>query len=356
MNIRHQISRALQVIAVAASIVVFASSLARAEEPFFNGKGNILISDQFNNRVIEVTPSGKIVWQFGVGPNDFSQKSILGVNDAQRVGLLTLMAGTGIPEGADPAIPDGVADNRVLLVGPFGHVLWQYGQFGVTGSGPDQLNAPVQSTWLPDAHVLITDQGNQRVIKVGLNKKIVWQYGTTGVSGDGANQLNDPNSAELLPNGHILIADEGNDRAIEVNFQKQVVATFSAGGTVSGVAFASRLPNGNTLITDANNSRIVEVDSHDHVVWEYITNQGQGSNADPQPTRAVRLKNGNTLISDQFNQRVIVVDHQKNIVEHFGNLNAQGFGLKNANQGLNAPYDAKAIGDYTGLTNPFFGF
>ena len=58
----------------------------------FNEPGNILISDQFNNRVIEIDPSGKIVWSFGIGPNDFTAKSVIGVNDAQRVGDFTLMA------------------------------------------------------------------------------------------------------------------------------------------------------------------------------------------------------------------------------------------------------------------------
>src|ERR1035438_9889688 len=47
----------------------------------FNQKGNILISDQFNNRVIEIDPVGNIVWSFGRGPNDFSARSPLGVND-----------------------------------------------------------------------------------------------------------------------------------------------------------------------------------------------------------------------------------------------------------------------------------
>jgi hypothetical protein len=41
------------------------------------------------------------------------------------------------------------------------------------------------------------------------------------------------------------------------------------------------------------------------------------------------------------------------IVAKFGNLNAPGFGTHNASEGLNAPYDAKRIGDYTGLTPPF---
>src|SRR5262245_5729937 len=51
---------------------------------------NILVADQFNNRVIEVNGAGDIVWQFRLGPHDVSATSILGVNDAQRVGGLTL--------------------------------------------------------------------------------------------------------------------------------------------------------------------------------------------------------------------------------------------------------------------------
>src|SRR5258708_13137606 len=58
-----------------------------------------LIADQFNNRVIEVDHRGNIVWHFGLGPADFSPASIIGVNDVQRVGEFTLMAGTGTPGG-----------------------------------------------------------------------------------------------------------------------------------------------------------------------------------------------------------------------------------------------------------------
>ena len=37
---------------------------ATAEGNRFNTPGNILIADQFNNRVIEVDRHGNIVWQF----------------------------------------------------------------------------------------------------------------------------------------------------------------------------------------------------------------------------------------------------------------------------------------------------
>jgi hypothetical protein len=325
----------------------------------FNRPGNILIADQFNNRVIEISPAGQIVWSFGLGPNDFSANSIIGVNDAQRVGSFTLMAGTGTPSGVIPQAPNGAVDNRVLLVDMRGRVVWHYGQFGQTGSGPNLLSAPVQSTWLPTSHVLITDQGNNRIIEVNLDKDIVWQYpGSNSVASD---QLNSPNSAELLENGNVLIADENNNRALEVTRADQIVATFTAGGTLGAVAFASRLDNGHTLLTDAGNSRAVEVDAHDRVVWQYVTDSNRLSVSAPLPTRAVRLSGGDTLISDQFNNRVIRVSRTGHMVASYGLPlaggasigNNVGYDLHTSQKGLYAPYDAKVVGDYTGLTPPF---
>jgi hypothetical protein len=348
-------------------ILIVGCLSATSQDSEFNSRRNTLIADQFNNRVIEVDRTGKIVWHFGLGPADFSPASIIGVNDAQRVGNFTLMAGTGTP-GGQPEAPSctnagGCPDNRVILVDRRGHIVWQYGQFGVAGTGSNQLNTPVQNTWLPDRHVLITDQANERIIEVTLHKKIVWQYGTTGVSGNGPEQLNNPNCAELLENGHILICDENNNRAIEVTRDGEIVWQYGSGDPnvnepVSGVAFASRLKNGNTLITDSNHARIVEIDRDKSVVWEYFTNTDPNSNprggTGPLPTRAVRLKNGHTLISDQYNHRVIEVSRAKQIVRTFGKINSPGYNAQSvADGGLNSPYDAKRIGDYTGLTPPF---
>ena len=332
---------------------------AQAISPRFNRPGNILIADQFNNRVIEIDQAGHILWSFGRGPNDFSAKSIIGVNDAQRVGPFTLMAGTGTPPGVIPQAPNGAPDNRVLVVDPAGRIVWQYGQFGQTGSGPNLLNTPVQNTFLPNSHILITDQGNNRIIEVTLSKRIVWQY--PGSNANPADQLNNPNSAELLDNGHILIADENNSRAIEVTRDDQIVKTFTAGGTLGPVAFASRLDNGHTLLTDAGNSRALEVDENDNMVWQYVTNGDPLSVPAPLPTRAVRLRNGDTLISDQFNNRVIRVSPAGQIVASYGLPlagggpigNNAGYDHHTTQKGLYSPYDAKVIGDYTGLTPPF---
>jgi hypothetical protein len=324
----------------------------------FNEPGNIVIADQFNNRVIEIDPpSHRVVWSFGGSLTDASN-TIVGTNDAERVGRFTLMAGTGVPPANPPFEPgcsNGCADNRVILVNPHGKIKWQYGEFGVTGSGANQLNTPVQATFLPDRHVLITDQANERVIEVNRSKRIVWQYGTTGTMGNGSDQLNNPNSAELLENGDILIADENNNRVIEVNRAKHIVWQYPVPvdtKKLNGAAFASRLENGNTLITDSNDNRVIEIDRDNKVFWTYST-LASGGNTNPLPTRAVRLRNGDTLISDQFNDRVIQVRKtgatSGAIVFTQGALNVAGNGFDK----LNAPYDAKVVGDYTGLTAPF---
>jgi hypothetical protein len=59
-------------------------------------------------------------------------------------------------------------------------------------------------------------------------------------------------------------------------------------------------------------------------------------------------KHGNTLISDQFNDQVIEVDSTGNIVFSQGQIGVVGNGFNE----LNAPYDAKVVGDYSGLTAP----
>src|SRR5713226_4831552 len=80
------------------SVILLSGTVSKGQiASEFNQPGNILITDQFNNRAIEIDPNGNIVWQFGNGPGDTAANAIVGTNDAERVGNLTLMSGTGIP-------------------------------------------------------------------------------------------------------------------------------------------------------------------------------------------------------------------------------------------------------------------
>ncbi len=311
----------------------------------FNQPGNLLITDQFNNRVIEVDSATKaIVWSFGSGNGllcNPGPHAIIGTNDAERLaGGLTLMVGTGIPPGQPGTTP--CVDNRVIVVDQSGAIVWKYGVAGMTGSGPNRLNTPVFAIETPSHDIMIVDQGNNRVIEVNQQQEIVFSYGPT--SGPGA--LNTPNSAELLANGHILIADENNNRVIEITRDGQIVWQYSKG--ILAAAFASRLPNGVTLITDSGHARILEVTMDGKIVFTYFTNRVAGSNPVPLPTNAVRLANGDTSIADQFNNRAIIIDPQKEVVFQYGEINVSGNG---PNQ-LYGPYTSYVIDDYTGQTLP----
>jgi hypothetical protein len=153
-----------------------------------------------------------------------------------------------------------------------------------------------------------------------------------------------------LANGHILIADENNNRVIEVDRQQNIDWQYAPNDPtmLNGAAFASRLGNGDTLITDSNNNRVIEIDGSGKVVFSYVTTSRAGSVQNPLPTRAIRLNSGTTLISDQYNNQVIEVDPQGNIVFSYGQIGVVG----RAQGQLDAPYDAKVIGQYVGLTAP----
>jgi outer membrane protein assembly factor BamB len=330
-------------------------------EPDSGVTGNVLIADQYNNRVIEVTRQGDIVWSFGDGSSVPGPTSIVAPNDAERLpNGETLMSATGAPPGTEIGCPPegmGCPDNRVLIVDDrTGSIVWQYGADGVSGSGPGQLDAPVAAVLVPTSsgdHVLITDQGNARVIEVvRATRAMFWQFPPERPTPEQI--LSGPNSAERLANGHTLITDEAGNRVVEVTSEGAIVWQYPASidrALLDAPAFASRLPSGNTLITDANNNRVLEVSAAQSpdVVWMYLTT-GRTPRGNPQPSRAVRLANGHTLVTETFDDQVIEIDGtpEQNVVYSHGMLGVAASGASELNQA----YDAKVVGDFTGLTPP----
>jgi len=335
---------------------------ANVEAPDSGVTGNVLIADQFNNRVVEVTRQGDIVWSFGDGNAVPGPTSIVAPNDAERLpDGETLMSGTGALPGTEPGCPadgGGCADNRVLIVDDATHAVVAHAGAvgGVSGAAPGQLSAPAAAVLVPTAtgdHVLITDQGNARILEVvRATMETFWQYPPANPSAE--QLLSGPNGAERLPGGNTLIADETGNRVLEVATDGTIVWQYPRvvdTASLDGPAFASRLPSGNTLITDSLNNRILEVDSADPpaVVWTYSTTSRSGQGM-MTPTRAVRLANGHTLVTETFVDQVIEIDGtpQQNVVYTHGGFGVAGSGPDELNQA----YDAKVIGDFTGLTPP----
>jgi hypothetical protein len=327
-----------------------------ASRPRFDERGNLIIVDRYNNRVLEMEPiTGAIVWEYTASSRKSETNWLVGPRDAERFKGKTLIVAGGLPAGVSSNYPDGYVDNRVFEVNKQGKIRWQYGQTGVTGAGDNELNDPAAAMLLPRNKVLIVDRGNHRVIVLhrrGKGAKMLWQYGTTGVSGSGSNQLNAPSSVQRLSSGNCLIADTGNNRVIEVNHQNKVVWQFGNPDDttiLNGPTYACKIHQGEqTLITDSGNNRIIVVDKSGSNFFTYVTSTRPGSVSDPMPSHCVQLKNHHFLIADQFNQQVIEVDETGVVVAVYGTIGVSGSG-----DGLfNGPVDAKVVDDFTGLTPP----
>ncbi len=138
--------------------------------------GNLLITNVGNNavhnshNVMEVNPAGRTLWTMVV-PAQYP-------SDALKM-----------PNGSI-LVADWVSPGHIYLFGPGGHVRWNY-----TPTGANQLNHPSSAQLLSNGDVLICDDHNDRIIVVQptgpTSGKVVWQYGQTGVAGTGPDQLDD---------------------------------------------------------------------------------------------------------------------------------------------------------------------
>lgn len=72
-------------------------------------------------------------------------------------------------------------NHHILEVNPSGKIVWQYGIKDLPGFGFNRLNLPERAVELPNGHIFIYDKGNHRLLEVGRDKVIYWEYGSPGM-------------------------------------------------------------------------------------------------------------------------------------------------------------------------------
>jgi hypothetical protein len=149
--------------------------------------GHLLITDRNNDRVLEVTREGRVMWKYD--------------------GLVRPHNGHRLPNG-NTLISDS-EQNTIIEVNPAGEIVWSF------GGGP-ALNWPRNGERLPNGNTLITDSRGGRVIEVDPAGRTVWQHTDLAL----------PFEAHRLPNGNTLIADNNRRRVIEVSPGGQIVWQF----------------------------------------------------------------------------------------------------------------------------------
>ncbi len=166
---------------------------------------NTLITDMSANRIVEMTPSGRLFWEYKPDNEERQLKSPVRAT-ANGLGHILI-----VDQGR----------HRIVEVNRQSEVLNQYGITDQYGIEDDLLNMPSDVQRLVNGNLLITDTGNHRVIELE-EREIVWQYGNpenvdSGAYGSEEGYLSYPQSALRLPNGNTLIVDAGNLRLIEIN-------------------------------------------------------------------------------------------------------------------------------------------
>lgn len=221
---------------------------------------NTLITDYSQNRIIEITPSGRLFWEYNGRRSEENR-----LHNPVRA----------TANGLNHILIADQGRQRILEVNKDSEILLQYGQPDTPGISDGYLNMPSDVQRLVNGNILITDTGNHRVIELE-DWKIIWQYGNpenleSGGYGSDPGFLSYPQSALRLDNGHTLIVDAGNLRLLEVNPEGQIVFEHKTNEGLEEHQMdspfrAAYTPSG--MIMALSETAVMEIDPKDSkVVW-----------------------------------------------------------------------------------------
>jgi DNA-binding beta-propeller fold protein YncE len=285
----------------------------------------IVIADRRNNRLIEVAPDKRIVWEF---PSP-SLKAYRGNEDVNFSA-----------DGRQLAVSE--EDNYDVHIVDYEKraITWTYGVPDTRGSKPGLLNYPDDAHLLADGKFLTADIRNCRVLIIDTSTQaIATQWGQPGqCQHQPPQRLAHPNGATPMDNGDILVSEITDAWISRITRAGQVLWSVRAPHirypsdafpTVDGkqVIVADFSKPGRVVIFDPKTGK---------PTWEYGGTEGESLLDHPSIARELP-DTGDVLIVDDLHDRVIVVDRQtKAIIWQYGVVGTKGHapGLLNYPDGV----------------------
>jgi outer membrane protein assembly factor BamB len=268
----------------------------------------IVIADRRNNRLIEIAPDKRIVWEFP-SPNLSVYSGNEDVNFSE--------------DGKQLAVSE--EDNYDVHIVDYEkrEMTWIYGTPDKAGSGPNELNYPDDAHLLSDGKFLTADIRNCRVLIIDpKTQKIDTQWGKKGsCKHDPPHSLGFPNGATPMANGDILVSEIQGSWLTRMTRDGKVVWSVQAPG-IRYVSDAFPTVDGkNVIVADFwKPGRVVIFDpATKKVLWQYDVKEAGEAMLD-HPSIARELPGtGDVLICDDLRHRVIVVDRNtKKIIWQYG--------------------------------------
>jgi outer membrane protein assembly factor BamB len=278
--------------------------------------GNVLIADADNNRLIEVTPDKRIVWEFP-RPGDLEPgQSFVDPDDAFYT------------PGGRTIITNEEDNHAIALIDYKTHkIVWQYGHPGRPGSAPGYLNTPDDAYQLPDGRIVVADIKNCRILLFDPPPahRIQRQYGVTRDCRSAPGRFLYPNGDTPLAGGRLLLT--------EIGTRSSPVLDLATGRILFRVPLPVAYPSDTQMTRDGDYltvdysrpGKVVVVARDGEPVWSYGPSSGPG--ALDHPSLALELPDRNIILNDDYNHRVIVLDRAtKRIIWQYGVRGVAGRG------------------------------
>jgi len=271
----------------------------------------VIVADRRNNRLIEIAPDKRIVWEFP-SPN---LKIYRGNDD-----VFFSPDGRRLMVNEEDNYDIHIIDYQTRAL------TWTFGASDTKGGKPGYFNYPDDAHLLADGQVVTADIRNCRIQFIDPDTStVIGQWGKEGrCKHDPPRSFAYPNGSTPLDNGDILVTEITDAWVTRMTREGKVVWSVRAPGIrYPSDAFPTR--DGQIIVADFSKpGRIVIFDPKTRkITWEYFVRDGE-SMLD-HPSLALELPNGNVIANDDARHRVIVIDRAtKGIVWQYGATDSPG--------------------------------
>jgi hypothetical protein len=273
--------------------------------------GYILIADRGNNRILVVSPKGKVVFDYPSAA-DLAAGRRLVFNDD-----------TFVEPGGKALIANEEDNHAIVQVSILTHKLQVlFGHPGQLGPGQTHLHTPDDAYALPDGSFTVADAYNCRILFIKAHR-IIRQYGHSEICRhDPPNYFGAVNGDTPVPGGGVMVSEIPGHWVDEIGPDGKLV--FAVQAPVSYPSDPQPLPGGRILLADyASPGHVLIINHRGKVLWRYGPSQGPGRM--DHPSLAMPLPNGNIAVNDDYRSRVIVIDPRKHkIVWQYGHTDQPG--------------------------------
>ncbi|MFO1217204.1 MAG: PQQ-binding-like beta-propeller repeat protein [Burkholderiaceae bacterium] len=273
----------------------------------------ILIADRRNNRLIEVAPDKRIVWEFP-SPNLKVYRGNEDVNFSPDGKLLAVSE----EDNFDVHIID--YEQRALT--------WTYGVPDVRGSKGNLLNYPDDAHLLEDGKFLTADIRNCRVLIIDpKTNEIATQWGQSGqCKHEPPKYLAWPNGATPMENGDILVSEISGSWISRITREGKVLWSKPAPKVKYPSDAFPTVDGKQVIVADFSKpGRVVIFDpATGKMTWEYFVAEGEAALDHPSLARELP-DTGDIIVADDLRDRVLVIDRKtKAIIWQYGVTDTKG--------------------------------